>query len=505
MGKVKAAIITSIVAIAIIVAAVFGVASFNVSATERYNSIAASIPLGSEYSGYIYTTIYPEGVVTELGEELTDEEKEGYTQEGDYFVNLEEAGYDDIDSLKAAVASDARILSQRMSERHLSDYYVAVRDGLSITVGVPSGYTYAAYKGNSPTSQSSAYTVAQNTLGMLLADGYFTLRTSDSTITVGDSSYNMSNNADEYSDELLSYPFISASNDFTAYFSSVTSYTFAGTHVLSFNLTPEGRTAMREITSMAAASDSQTVYVCIGTTQVLGITCTSTIDSDTMQFQMNTAEEAADAATVLNSVVNGGTLSVAYRDSIETPLLSTASGGENAALMAFIAAIVVLAALCVAAIIKYKKLGGVLTLSLIILSLVVLYGLYFLAIQVTFEVLITYAAILVIFAATNLFVLSEVRAQCKTGKTMQAAIKAAYKRTLLPVIDIHVIILAAAILLAAVGVGSVAACGLILVVGTIASYALYWFTRFMWYVLSAPQRNKFAFGGFKREVYGDDE
>ena len=62
-----------------------------------------------------------------------------------------------------------------------------------------------------------------------------------------------------------------------------------------------------------------------------------------------------------------------------------------------------------------------------------------------------------------------------------------------------------AILMAAVCQGAAAACGLILVVGTLVSYVLYWFTRFMWYVLSSPQRNKFAFGGFKREVYGDDE
>lgn len=501
MGKVKAAVITSLVVIAIIVAAVFGVASFNVSATQRYNSIAANIPLGSEYSGYIYTTVYPEGVVTELDDDLTEEERAEYTQEGDYFVNLQESGYEDIQSLREAVASDAKILSQRMSERRLSDYYVSVRDGLSITVGVPSGYSYAAYKGDSSGEQSAAY----STLGMLLADGYLTLRTSDATITSGDSSVNMTQYADEYTDELSTYPFRSSSTDFASYFSSVSSYTFAGTHVLSFNLTPEGRSAMRDITSLAASSESQTIYVCIGTTQVLGITCTSTMDSDTMQFQMGSADAAADAATVLNSVVGGGALSVAYHNNDATPLLSTAGGGENAALMAFIACVVVLAALCIAAVVKYRRLGGVLTLSLVILALVLLYGLYFLSVQVTFEVLIACAAVLVIFAGTNLFVLAEVRAQCKTGKTMQAAVKAAYKRTLLPVIDIHVIILVAAILLASVAVGAAAACGLILVVGVIASYVLYWFTRFMWYVLSAPMRNKFAFGGFKREVYGDDE
>lgn len=515
MSKVKSAIITAIVVIAIVVAAVFGVASLNVSATQRYNSIAASIPLGSDYTGYVFTTIYPEGVITQSEfNALSDEDKASYVAEGDLYFSEEESGNKTLEEIKEAVSADAAIISQRLSERGLTDYYVSVRDGISIVAGVPSGYTYAAYKGDSSTDRSNALTLSANTLGYLLADGELTLRTSDASITLGDddtsATVDMTQNADEYTDaDILgdgsaTYPFIGPTEDFTQYFSSVTSYTFGGTHVLSFSLTEEGREKMREISSTAAYSDSQAIYMCIGDTQVLSITSSSTIDSDTMQFSMSDASVAGDTATVLNSVVSGGTLSADYR-SIDTVLSSTAAGGENAALLAFIGCVVVLAALCVAAIIKYKKLGGVLSLSFIILALVMLYALYILSVQVTLEVLITCLGVLVLFAATNLFVLNEVRAQCKTGKTMQAAIKAAYKRTLMGIIDIHVIILVAAILLASVAVGAAAACGLILVVGTIASYVLYWFTRFMWHTCSAPQRNKFAFGGFKREVYGDDE
>ena len=65
MSKVKSAIITAIVVIAIIVAAVFGVVSYNVGTAQRYNSVAANIPLGSEFSGYVYTTIYPQGVISQ--------------------------------------------------------------------------------------------------------------------------------------------------------------------------------------------------------------------------------------------------------------------------------------------------------------------------------------------------------------------------------------------------------------------------------------------------------
>ena len=174
-------------------------------------------------------------------------------------------------------------------------------------------------------------------------------------------------------------------------------------------------------------------------------------------------------------------------------------------MLALVSFVVVLLVLCVCAAIKYKKLGGVLSMSLAILSLVLLYALFILGIQVSYAVVATCGLVLVLFAAANLVVLGEVRAQCAKGKTMQAAVKDTYKRTLLPVLDIHIVILVLAIFVASVTHGAVAASGLILVVGAIASYALYWFTRLMWFVLSAPQRNKFAFGGFKREVYGDDE
>lgn len=509
MSKVKSAIITAIVVIAMVVAAVFGVVSLNIGAVQRYNSIAANIPMGSDFTGYAYTTIYPEGVISQSEYlALNEEDAASYEKVGGYYVSDEE----DLDALMESVESDAAILSARFGDRGLSDYSVTVVDGVAITVAVPSSMTYAAYKGNDSTARSDALSVATNTIGYVIADGELTLRTTDTSITLDEdegTTYDTTRFADEYTDlDILgdgsaTYPFVSAGEDASEYFSSVSAFSFGGNNIISFNLTSYGRERISYITSLAASSDSQTIYVCIGDTQMLAVTCTSTIDSDVMQFTMDTISSARDIACALDSVVNGNALSLDYTVP-DTVLTSTATGGENAALMAFIASIVVLVALCVAAVVKYKKLGGVLSMSLIILALVVLYALYILTIEVTFEVLAVCAGILILFAAANLIVLNEVRLQCKTGKTMQAAVKAAYKRTLWVVIDIHLIILVAAILMAAVATGAVAACGLILVVGSIASYVLYWFTRFMWYALSEPQRNKFAFGGFKREVYGDD-
>jgi SecD/SecF fusion protein len=105
--------------------------------------------------------------------------------------------------------------------------------------------------------------------------------------------------------------------------------------------------------------------------------------------------------------------------------------------------------------------------------------------------------------ASNVIVFENIRKHTAVGKTMQSSIKAGYKDTLMTVADIHIVLFVVAILLAFVGAGEVASCGLILVISTIASYVIYWFTRFMWYVLSSPVRDKFKFGGYKRVVYDD--
>ncbi|MDE6557826.1 MAG: hypothetical protein K2K39_01845, partial [Clostridia bacterium] len=206
-----------------------------------------------------------------------------------------------------------------------------------------------------------------------------------------------------------------------------------------------------------------------------------------------------------NSAVTGGALGVSYKAIDNNDVLtSTAAGGENAALLTFVACLVVLVALIVLLVVKYKKLGAVTSFIAVIFALVELYALCILNIQVTFAVILTAMICLALFVISNVIVFTEVKRLTEGGRTVQASVKDAYKKVLMTVTDMHIVLVVVAIFLAAVGVGEVAACGLIAIVGIIASYVLYWFTRFMWYVESAPERDKFAFAGMKRVVYEDD-
>jgi preprotein translocase subunit SecD len=505
MSKVKSAIITALLVAAIIVAAFFATISYPIGTTQRYNSIASSINLGADYSGNAYATLYPEDVISAQDYNFLEDKTE-YVRAGSvYYKNTV-----DKDALTAQVASDAAILNQRFSEKGYSSYSVSVQDGISIKVSVPTNFSYAAYTNNNSTTRSSQLTIATTAISYLTVGGGISLRTVDRSITTDDDTpATFNGRVDEYTDTALvddakTYPLTKVTEDVNSFFTSVTSWMSGATPVISLNLTEFGQERIKEISTFVASSDSQILYIFMGETLMMSITIDETLNQNKIQLQADTKEVAENIAIALNSAVNGNALQVTYSE-IEEVVTSTALAGDNAALFAFIASLVILAVAVVLLIVRYKKLGIVASLMAIVFSLVIVYALYILEIQLTFAGILTAAAGLSLLLVSNIIVFEEVRKQTSVGKTMSAAIKTAYKNTMMTIADIHIVLLAAAILLTTVAVGEAAACGFIMVVATIASYILYWFTRYMWYVLSSPvkDRDKYKFGGFKRVAYDD--
>lgn len=512
MSKVKSVIITVLLALAIAVAAFFAVISFPVANNvKRLNSIASNIHLGADLSGYAYTTVYPEGVIT--AEEYTNlQDKSSYSQAGGlYYDNTK---YVDLDRLKKDVAYDADSLNKRFGQKGYSSYSVAVEDGLSVKIMVPTNYTYAAYKGNDSNAQSSAYSVAEAALSSLTAYGELTLRTTDESISLTDSNNNTitydstKRGKDKWvdiaktSDGSKTYSLANGDRE-SDYFKSITHSTVGNVSRITFNFTEEGRTKFKELTTRASSSESQKIYFFVGNRSLVEFSCESVINEKSLVLQANNSETAENAAITMNSAAGGSALKLVYRDYVNA-LTTQAAGGENAALLMFIASVVVLAGLCALLIVKYKRLGAVVSAVAVVFALVVLYALFLLNIQVTFAVILTSMLLLGLFTVSNVIAFAETKRLTESGRTMQASVKEAYKKVLMTVTDMHIVLVVVAILLATVGVGEVAACGLISVIGVVASYVLYWFTRFMWYVTSSPVKDKFRFAGLKRVVYEDD-
>jgi preprotein translocase subunit SecD len=235
---------------------------------------------------------------------------------------------------------------------------------------------------------------------------------------------------------------------------------------------------------------------------MMSISCTETIDQDVLSFSSDTFESAQNTAIALDSAVKGNILSVTYQD-LDQVITSAALAGDNAAMFAAIACLVIMVALIVFYIVRYKKLGITASLISLVFGLVIIYALYLLEIQLTLVGIITAVLGLVLLTTSNIIVFEEVRKNTSVGKTIQASIKTAYKQTVMTVADIHIVLFVTALLLTLVGVGEVSACGFIMIISTIASYVLYWFTRLMWHVMSAPAKDKFKFGGYKRVAYDD--
>lgn len=511
MSKVKSTVITVLLVLAIVVAAFFATISFPVGEIYRINSISSGIHLGADLSGYAYTTIYPEGVITaEDFSGLSEEDAAHYELIGGLYVDRAEYDDEELAALKEDVASDAKILNERYGKKGYSSYSVTVEDELSIRICVPTNFTYASYKGNDSSSHSSDLSTATAALTTICADGKITLRTTDSSIELTDASGNSTTynprKDDLYETALVdgSHTYsIAGTDDVSEYFESVSTITFGAATAVTLNFTEEGQESFAEVTSRAASSDSQTIYFFVGDTQVLTFECTSTVNQRSISLQATDKGAGENSAITLQSVIDGEVLSVDY-ESVSNVITSTATAGDNAAMWMAIGSLVVLAALIVASIIRYKRLGGVNSLIIIIFALVIVYALYLLSIQTTMAVVFCSFIGLALLMVSNGVVFTEVKRLVATGRTIQASIKEAYKNVLMTVTDTHIVLVVVSILLAAVGVGEVAACGLIMVVATVASYVLYWFTRLMWYVLSAPVRDKFAFAGLKRVVYEDD-
>lgn len=499
MGKVKSAIITWLLVAVIIVAAFFATVSFPVGAIETYNPIISAIHLGGDLSGYTYATLFPEGVISAQEYNFNLEGYEGteaneyaakYSKKGSVYVEKTKIlDAEDENEFLANVQRDAEILSKRFGERKFSSYSVSIEDGYTIKVGVPSNANYASYSSDDNNDEWTAIRQEiTQAITNLTMGGAFSLRNATTGTSI------------DGVEDL--YTLIEKTQDITELFRGVKKYAAGGQYAVEILLTEKGREVIKEATSTVAGTEDQDVLFYVGEEQLLKLTCDGMIDSDSFFISVEDNKTAEDYSILLNSVTKGECLSLIYEyDEVSE---ASASAGSFTALMIAIAVAIVFVAIVVASIIRYKKLGVVVSLISALYILIMIYALCIIGTQLTLAGLAVALLGFALLLASNFVCFEEIRKQVGLGRTMQAAIKTGYKNTLTSILDVHVITVVVSVMLTLIGVGELSACGLILLVGSLASYALYWFTRFMWYVMSGPVKDKFGFGGYVREVYGDE-
>ncbi|MCD7729254.1 MAG: hypothetical protein LUI60_05010 [Clostridia bacterium] len=494
MGKVKSAIITVIVTLIVVVLLLFTVISCPLpGGVERYNSILSNIHLGSEFTGDAYTTILPDGVITaeryNLG--VAEEDQGDYVQVGSYYVEkeiLEDYASDEstaIELLKDTVAEDAKILSGRFGAMEYTSYSVSVVDGIAIKVAVPSNFTYAAYSDNDNDSYTDDLSVTSTTISYLTLGGELTLRNTDSTIT--------SRLDDDYGS---SGSLLGVRADISDYIKSITAYSSGGTYAVKFKLTSDGEDIFYSISQKVANSDDTYIRFYVGTTNVINLTCESTIEGSSFYIQVDDYQTAQNYAALLGSVATGDALSLSYEFSEVTS--SSSAYGNYTALLTSIAVLVILIGIMAYSVYRYKKLGIVLSLMIVAFALVPVIAMFFLETQLTLAGLFVILMCLALFAGSNYWSFEMVKKELSVGRTVQNAVKTGYKKTVAGILDLHIVLFVVGAFLTFIAAGEAAACGSILVICTLASYCLHWFTRFMWYVTMSPVKNE----SDKRKFFG---
>lgn len=501
MGKIKSAILTAILLAGIIVLAFFATVSYTVPGSggvKKYNSFISSISLGGDLTGEAVAVLYPDGVISEadynFGIPDKEEDRKDYEDKYKNFgsVYVENEVLDKYESEKQffdSVNHDAEILSKRLAEKEYSSYSVAVRDGLTIVVSIPTGYTYAEYSdsGYSTSARSDKQTLIRNTIQCMSYGGSLSLRNSE----VGSGH-----------DNLLT----SVTADVNSYFKSFKDFSRAGSYAVEVKLTEEGAKQFAIISaSVVGASNDKAIGFYVGENQLIPLNLSEAIEQDSFYITVDSKEMAMNYASVLSSCINGNTLDLDYGTANDIDIVYTSAAlGANAAIFLFCSILALMLAAIIYSVVRYRLLGFVNAIVIVMYALTMVVALMLIDIQLTVAGAVFVIAGLALLCGANFVLFEKVRRETEKGKTMQSAVKSAYKSLLKGILELHIVLVAVSLILALVCVGEAAACGLIFFIASIASYILYWFTRFMWFVLSSTVRDKFAFCGFKREELEDD-
>ena len=504
MGKIKSAIITAILLAAIVVLAFFATVSYTVpnsNGVKRFNSFITSISLGADLTGEATSVLYPEGVISvaDYNEGLPVKPEEGekdyedklakyekyvgkYVQCGSVYVEKDLLEDEDSD-LAESVKKDAAVLSSRFDKKGYSSYSVSVQDDYTIRVAVPTNFSYSAYKNKNASARSTETAKISRTIQYLTTSGELSVSSEKNNIPVRDTA------AD--------------------YFKSFKKYSAANNYAVKIKLTKEGKAGIKDLTTRMMADEETALNFYVGETQLLSLTISEAITGNSFYISVNNSDYAEDYSIILNSAANGETLSLDYGSPDDVTVnYASAILGDNAAIYLFVALLVLVAGAIVFSVVKYKKLGLVNAIMILIYSLALITAILLIGIQLTVAGAFMIILGLALLCGSNFAVFEAIRGETKRGKTMHAAIKAGYRSRLTAILDLHVILILVSLMTTLICMftcaGEIFACAFIFFIASVASYILYWFTRFMWYVLSSPVKDKFAFCGFKREVPIDD-
>ena len=486
MGKKKSvALITLVTVVLLGLLFICFAPTFQAKTPYDFRSLLGHVELSTDLGGGYSTVYYPEGVISQSEYDLikslfTEAESKGDTSglenPADYTkhkgVYLSEDLYEDgalkesfVDGFDAAF----RTLQRRFADKGYADYTVAVQDDYSILVEVPYGDETPGDLFNTFAYGGSLYLTAETVTSVKSLEPWTEADIKGfSVASAGDSGYAV---------------------------------------VVKF--TKEGRQRFKEMTASMSESEQTTLYLYVGTNQVLSVGGMSgEQDTSTLYISGSFTDRAnaQTAASVLDSALDEeNAFSLVLQYSQVNTFEPTA--GTHTALALTIAIGVLFVAVLVVSLVLYKGMGlahayAFLTYILALILCVSLIGGMVVDLAGVAAIVLASA----VMTGFNWFAYRNIRDEFYKGKTLTAAIKSGYRRSLALTIDVHAILAVAALVVMLIVTGSAHYAAAIFLAGILLSAACtLGVTRFYLYMFMAQPKNKIAFCNFRREEADEDE
>ena len=244
----------------------------------------------------------------------------------------------------------------------------------------------------------------------------------------------------------------------------------------------------------------------MGDEQLMNVNITEKIDQNYALISGFTTRSAAKSVAVV--------LDTALKENDRFDLSFSNAGaatfdatmGQNAAMLIAIVFGVSILIMTILFLVFFKGMGlahvfGFLSFAtLFVLLLALVEG-----IQLTMGGVLAIVLTAVIVIACNLMAFKNIAQEFETGKTLTASIKSGYKKSLAFTIDIHILLLVAAIILWAISSSVVKVAALVFIIGiALSALVTLLLTRFYLFLFVSSVKNKIAFCNFKREELEDD-
>lgn len=490
MGKKKSVVLIVLVTILIAALAFISVATFAIPSTVNiFNSLLNTVELGTDLGGGYYTVYYPEGVITQDEYQLIESQYKQAQEEGNAsdYVNPEDYtkhkgiylsndiidAQGNVDETFAAEFEKAyKALSYRFEHKNLSGYSVKLQDDYTVLVQVP--YTDES------------------------VDDLFTMCSYRGTLLFTDDEGN-----DMYGEpEYISKASVISAGD--AGYAVEVRFTEAGAEEF-YSLTSaifDTANADQEESSSGSltTANNGTLYIKLGDETLMQAEVESAMTQSAIYISgsFSTRGSAGTVASIINSSLHEDML---FDIELSAPQIYTfePTMGENVALIAAIVIGVLALAMIVYSLIRYKGMGlahvyGFLTFALLYIAALALIDLVSLN-AVGLLAAVFCAAMCV---GLNFYAFGNIRREFYDGKTLTMSIRNGYNKSLALTIEVHAVLLLAAIAMYFIATGTVHFMAMVLIIGTVLSAAVtLGITRFYLYMFLAQPKNKIAFCNLK--------